>query len=488
MGLRSRLFLLLLIPVMTVIGGYGLLRVQVEERELVDEEQRRIAVTATALQVAVENALRDRQTADIERLLREVVAFQEEIDRIRIFDARLKLLLVSNPLDIGEDVPTEGLREAMKARQPVVFFQRRKGQRALFSLVPLRDRGGAVRGAMEIVRLAGTIDAKVRAARLEVVQRIAMLTVALGALMWIGMRQSVLRPIRRLMSGVQALAAGRPAPIPARGRDEFARLARAFNDMAARLAEAHRRLVAETEARLDLARQVRQAEQLVVAGRIASEVAHEIGTPLNIISGRAEYLLGELGSGSAAATHLRTIVVQIDRISGIIASLLDVVRPRKPDIRPVPVGPLLTSVVELLEPTARAKGLVLTTDFSPQAHVMADANQLQQVVINLLMNAIEATPAGGRIALAARPDARPGATPRVEIQVTDSGVGISAEHLPRVFDPFFTTKPPGQGTGLGLAICRDIVREHGGAIDVDSRVGGGTTVRAWWPAASPGDP
>ena len=484
LGLRAKLLLLLLTPVVITIGGYGLLRVQGEEQQLLDEEERRMAVTAKALQVAVENALRDRQISDIKRLLAEIVVFQEEIDRIRIFDVNLQPLLVSNPLAIGDHIPATGLTTAMAERQPVSFFQRQKGQLALYTFVPLRDRGEQVRGAMEIVRLATGINAKLRASRLEVIQRVGMLTAVLGLLIWVSVRQTVLGPIRRLMAGVHALAAGQPAPIRARGHDEFAQLAHAFNDMADRLAEAHRQLVAETETRLDLARQVRQAEQLAVAGRIASEVAHEIGTPLNIISGRAEYVLRELAPEDPKAIHLRTIVAQIDRISGIIASLLDLVRPRKPEIQDVRVAPLVTAVRELLQPTARRAGLVVSAELASELTVRADPNQLQQVVINLLVNAIEATPAGGRVAVRARAARLGDGQPGVELEVADSGTGIRREDVPRVFDPFFTTKPPGKGTGLGLAICRDIIREHGGSIELQSEVGAGTTVRVWLPVAA----
>jgi signal transduction histidine kinase len=481
-GLRARMLLLVLVPMTVALGAYGMIRLRQEEAELLTEERRRMALTATALQVAVENALRDRQIADIQRLLEEIVQFQEEIDRIRIFDAGLAPIVVSNPLAIGEDIRTADLRRAMETRQPVLFFRRQAGRRALYTLVPLRGPGDTVRGAMEIVRLAGGIDAKVAAARLEMVQRIGVLAAILGALLWVGLRQSVVMPIRRLMGGVRALAAGRPEPIPSRGHDELAELARAFNEMAVRLATTHRQLVAETETRLDLAGQVRQAEQLVVAGRIASEVAHEIGTPLNIISGRTELLLGEAGGDDGRGAHLGTILAQVDRIRGILTALLDVVRPRKAVIEVVRLEPLLGSVVELLRPTARARGLTLAAEIAAGSRVLADPNQLQQVVINLLMNALEATPAGGSVELRARQASRPGGEPGAELLVIDSGTGIPAEHLERVFDPFFTTKPPGQGTGLGLAICRDIVVQHAGSIEADSRPRGGTTIRVWLPA------
>jgi signal transduction histidine kinase len=482
MGLRLRLFLILVVPMCLAIGGYGWVRLQQEEFQLLAEEKRSMELTATALQVAVENALRDRQISDIRRLLDEIVTYQAAVDRIRIFDAKLESLVASKPLRISEEVPEHWLREAMAERHPVQFFQRRDGRRVLYTLVPLRGPRETLRGAMEIVHVAETVDARIAAARWEVFQRVGLLAVVLAVLVWVGVRRTVLMPIRRLMAGVTALQAGQPLALPVRGRHEFARLGRAFNEMAERLAEAHRRLVAEAEARLDLARQVRQAEKLAVAGRIASEVAHEIGTPLNVISGRAEYVLRDLPTEHSAAAHLRTIVAQIDRISGIIASLLDLVRPRKAEVQDVELRALLAPVLELLEPTAHKKGLAVALELPADLGLRADPNQLQQVAINLRVTAIEATPAGGRVDVRARPaagrDGRPGAT----LEVVDSGTGIRAEDIPRVFDPFFTTKPPGQGTGLGLAICRDIVREHGGTIELASTPGAGTTVRVWLPA------
>jgi signal transduction histidine kinase len=351
----------------------------------------------------------------------------------------------------------------------------------LSAFVALRDSGGTLVGAMEVVRLADHVDAKIRAARLDLGQRIGLLTLLVAVLLSVGARWSVILPVRRLMRGVEALAAGRSEPIGARGRDELAELARAFDEMAERLTAAQRQAVAESEARLDQARQLRQAERLAVAGRIASEVVHEIGTPLNIISGRAEQALRDLPDGDGRASALRTVLAQIDRIRGILTSLLDGVRPRKAEVQLVTLHQALAGLVDLLRPTARARGLQLTAAIDPEAQAMADPNQLQQVLLNLLMNAIEATPPGGRVSLEVRrataPDGRPGA----ELRVIDSGSGIPPEHQARVFDPFFTTKPPGQGTGLGLAIAQGIVTDHGGRIEVTSVVGRGSIFRVVLP-------
>jgi signal transduction histidine kinase len=137
----------------------------------------------------------------------------------------------------------------------------------------------------------------------------------------------------------------------------------------------------------------------------------------------------------------------------------------------------------LLRHAARARGIALVTSTSDDRipDLLADRGQVQQVLINLVLNSLEATPPGGRVEVSAQGMDR-GERSGAVISVTDTGPGISADVLPKIFDPFFTTKPQGQGTGLGLSICRDIVRTHGGEISVDSRVGDGATFRVWLPA------
>jgi two-component system NtrC family sensor kinase len=142
---------------------------------------------------------------------------------------------------------------------------------------------------------------------------------------------------------------------------------------------------------------------------------------------------------------------------------------------------LLERLVRLLDYMARRRGVTMGTKLAEDVpDVAADSGQVQQVLLNLLMNALEATPRDGTItveAWACPHDGRPGAA----VAVSDTGTGISPDALGRIFDPFYTTKPPGQGTGLGLAIARDIVRDHGGTLAVQSRVGVGTTFTLWLP-------
>jgi signal transduction histidine kinase len=228
---------------------------------------------------------------------------------------------------------------------------------------------------------------------------------------------------------------------------------------------------------------VRHAQTLAVAGRLATALAHEVGTPLNIISGRAEVLMQSLPRADRRREELGIIVGQIDRISGIIRALLDTVRPAKPEIQRVDLAVAVHRLLPLLRHAARRTSAALDAGMAePLPQVLADPNQLDQLLINLAVNAIEAVPEKGTVTIEAAAEARDGRD-GVALVVRDTGHGIPDELRARVFEPFFTTKPPGRGTGLGLTICRDIVKEHGGEIRVESSPGGGTAVSVWLPAA-----
>jgi two-component system, NtrC family, sensor kinase len=320
----------------------------------------------------------------------------------------------------------------------------------------------------------------VRSATWDIVVRLSLLVISMTVLTGLVLQREVLRPLSRLMEGITHLGRGESAtPLPVDRHDELGRVAEAFNTMAAQLQTARQDLLRETEHTLDLEQQLRHSATLAVAGRLASGVAHEIGTPLNIISGRAEFILQNLPAGDTRRDELNVIVGQIDRITAMIRSLLDTVRPVKPEIRSVVLKDLIDRLLLLLEYAARRHGVTLEVSIpSDLPAVRADRNQLQQVLINILMNAFEAARPTGRVQLSARRALR-GTRAGVEIAVQDSGPGIPAAIQTRVFEPFFSTKPPGEGTGLGLPICRDILKGLGGEISLQSEPGVGATFVVW---------
>ena len=485
MGLKLRLILILTIPAVLAVGVHGLLRIRQERAQLLEEDRQNMALTARAIQIAVENALRDRQISDVKRLLAEMVEQQEAIDRIRLFDRSLRPTLVSNPLSIVEGVPSDVFHRVMATGVPEGSYRTHGRRSVLYYVVPLRDRKGAVDGTMEIVHLAAGIDARLRAAANDIWIRLGLVQVVIVVLTATALQRQVLRPLSRLLAGIQSLGRGEPGPpLPVERRDELARVAEAFNEMAAQLEAARRRLLAEAERTLELEQHLRRTETLAVAGKLASALAHEVGTPLNIISGRAEFLQATAGLDESARKDLGVIGDQIDRISKIIRSMLDTVRLQKLEIQPTPLADIVDRVFPLLRHAARRHGVTLATAIPDELpRMVADPGQMQQVLINLVLNALDATPPGGVVEIGARPEDS-GGRAGVAVAVRDTGPGIPNELKPRLFEPFFTTKPAGQGTGLGLAICRDIVRAHGGEIRVESQPGAGATFIVWIPAAA----
>jgi PAS domain S-box-containing protein len=240
--------------------------------------------------------------------------------------------------------------------------------------------------------------------------------------------------------------------------------------------------------RLTLERQVRQAEKLAAIGQLASGLAHEIGTPLNVIAGRAEYMLRKMPTGDPLRENLEPIIHQIERITRIVSRLLSFTRTAPLEKRPIRVGAMLSALLAFFEHQMdqhRIGGSLDCPETIPE--ILADPDQIQQVCFNVVHNAIQAMPQGGRLAVQVRrtvPRKRredPVGDQFIRIAFEDTGVGIPSEHLPKVFDPFFTTKEVGQGTGLGLAVSYGIVRNHGGWMDVKSEVGRGSVFNVYLP-------
>lgn len=214
----------------------------------------------------------------------------------------------------------------------------------------------------------------------------------------------------------------------------------------------------------------RAAEQLASIGTLVAGLAHEIGTPMGVIQGHAKLLESKL-TDEQARWRLQTIQDQIARISRIIQSLLNMARPHRATGAPVALAPLLDNTLAFLREKLARREIVAIRELGEVPSIRGDPERLQQLFLNLFLNAADAMPDGGELRVALRPRG----AGEVEVAVSDTGSGIAEEDLARVFDPFYTTKAAGHGHGLGLAVARTIVGDHGGDIEVHSEAGGGTT-------------
>lgn len=318
---------------------------------------------------------------------------------------------------------------------------------------------------------------------------VVVTTVMVGALA----SRFVSRPITKLLRGIDDVAKGDLSHVILSERDdEIGAIATRFNEMTFSLRESRAETERQNEAKLALEQRVGQSEKLATIGQLAAEIAHEVGTPLNVIAGRARSIQKKKEDPEAVEKNAGIVAEQTARITRIIQRLLDFTR-RKVGANErgdVSVNQLIDMTVELLSgQLAHAHVKTVLEHGEPPPRVTGDLDRLQQVLINLLLNAVQAMPDGGALTIGSRAvkRTRPGLEDNAEqafvaISVSDTGVGIPAEIKDKIFDPFYTTKEGRGGTGLGLAVCSGIVKEHDGWIDVEDHAGGGTVFHVYLPA------
>jgi signal transduction histidine kinase len=318
---------------------------------------------------------------------------------------------------------------------------------------------------------------------------VSVTTLMVGALA----SRLVSRPITKLLTGIDDVAKGDLSHVILAERDdEIGQIATRFNEMTFSLRESRAETQRQNEAKLALEQRLGQTEKLATIGQLAAEIAHEVGTPLNVIAGRARSIQRKSKDPEAVEKNAQIVAEQTARITRIIQRLLDFTRRKvgttgKAEVN---LNELSLTTMELLAGQFSAAKVHTRLDRAEGLpRVAGDPDRLQQVMINLMLNAVQAMPDGGSLAVETRAvrRTRPGLEgsaeqPFVTFSVRDTGIGVPDEIRDKIFDPFYTTKDGQGGTGLGLAVCSGIVKEHDGWIDVEPNEGGGTVFRVYLPA------
>ena len=355
-----------------------------------------------------------------------------------------------------------------------------------------REEDRTVLGMLEISTSASAFDATAgdySRALILVILIVLVTTVMVGALA----SRFVSRPITKLLRGIDDVAKGDLSHVILSERDdEIGAIATRFNEMTFSLRESRTETQRENEAKLALEQRLGQTEKLATIGQLAAEIAHEVGTPLNVIAGRARSIQKKAKDPEAVEKNAEIVAEQTARITRIIQRLLDFTRRKvgATERAAVNLNELASSTVELLSGQFSIAKVRTRVDKEPELpKIPGDTDRLQQVLINLLLNAVQAMPEGGfltienRTVSRTRPGLETGADQRfVRCSVADTGIGIPPAIKDKIFDPFYTTKEGSGGTGLGLAVCSGIVKEHDGWIEVDDGPSGGTVFRVYLPA------
>ena len=471
-------------------------------------------------------AMLQNQPAYVDRIIHDVAA-QGQIARVRILSNDGKIIFSTYTPEVGQ-------AEDRKATTCLQCDQ----SKPLSSQVPAGDRtwtfknlaGQSFLGSMEVIRnepscynaachhhsqatpVLGVVAIDYSLDDINNKLRTSMLGIAGFSVGFIGLaallvgffvHRLVYIPLHDLETGAQRLSAGNlDQPIPVRSGDEFGKLASSFNIMtdALRMSRAElqdwaRNLEQKVEERTQELRRAQaetmRGEKLASVGLLASGVAHELNNPLTGILTFSHLMRQKLPDKSADAEDMDLVIRETKRCAAIIKRLLDFAREKSPEKKFTDLSQVIDDTVRIVEKPAHLRDIEITLDLDRTLPpIWIDADQIKQVIMNMLVNAQHAVEEKGSITVATRRanDPRVAATesrPMVAISIVDTGCGIPEKNLKRIFDPFFTSKDVGKGTGLGLSVSHGIVEAHGGFIEVQSKVDEGSTFRVYLPLTAP---
>ncbi len=464
-SLLGRLLAAYLLPTLALLAAFGYLAYRVTERSLEDSLGRRLTgiAQAAATQILPESVqflvAGDDESRTGQRLVRKLRHLQQRtrVARIFILDADLRGRSdTQQSMRIGDryyhaEADRSELRRVFAGEEASSVLFTGEDRRAYKTgYAPIHGEGG---GVVAAIGVEGSAEFYVVLARLRNYLLLSGGIVAvLVALVSLLVARRITRPLRRLAGEAERIGAGElEQPIPVTSRDEVGLLAATMNEMRQGLFERDQHM------------------QLMLSG-----IAHEVRNPLGGIELFSGLLRDDLQGSPEQLQHVQRIERELAYLKKVVGDFLDYARRSPPALQRADLRAIASEVVEILAKDAAERELTVSADGAATAPVRCDPEQLRRVLINLARNAIQATPAGGRVTL--RLTAEGG---DCACAVEDTGSGIAPDVLPRVFTPFFTTRE--KGTGLVLALAKKIVDDHGGALEVQSEPGKGSSFRVTLP-------
>ncbi len=486
--------LVLLVGVVMVLSTWWTLNVH--EGHMLRATEDKVRAVAEAIEQGIYVVMREGRSHDVQRIL-EGMRHDPDIQRVIIFDTNGKILRSSQPDLVGRILDRRRLSRYLDQPDSTVHELREDGRMIQSVVKKIRNRPEcfACHGSQTTVNGILHVDMSFQKTQeqLAEMERSALWmmlftagVLAIGGGILIG--HLVERPVASLMRGMTEVESGNLETRADLGtRDEIGRLADSFNTMVEKLKAARAEIEVYHQHRLA------RAERLATLGEVAASLAHEIKNPLAGIAGAVQVMAEELPEADARKEIMQEILTQVRRLDRTTQDLLAFARPGTPDVEPCDIHQVLDRVLILLAENPEAKQMRVLRAYDPAVPLFqADGKQLRQVFLNLILNAVQAMPAGGQITLqtavhngASGDGAEPTMhAPMVEVAVTDTGPGIPSNALKEIFTPFVTTKR--RGTGLGLSVSRRIVQDHKGWITAESRDGQGATFRVFLPLDSSG--
>jgi signal transduction histidine kinase len=484
----TRITLTTSLVVTATLAAYAVISVRGQRAELEGQLESHAREIAGPLRVALEARRLTSWPTDATEL-NPTLGRTADTWRVQLLDATSAPAADAPPTGAAQ---IERLRRLLALRSAVVELGDVGGRPTFIYLEPVRGPARIV-GAIEVSRDMAFVDSVLAEESLRTIVTTGLLVGLVVLAISISMRRGISRPIDKLIAGIDDVARGDLSHVLlAEREDEIGALAARWNEMTQSLRDARAETRRGVEERLALETHLRDAAQLATIGQLAAEIAHEVGTPLNVVTGRARAMVKKVDDPEAVRKNASIIAEQAGRITRIIQRLLDVARRQvgKSERADVDLNRLATDTLELLEYQLGSARVEARAQLERGlGAVPGHRDQLQQVLLNLYMNAVEAMPHGGTLAVRTRFVARrrPGLEVDPErqyavIEVADTGVGIGEKERAKIFEAFYTSKAERGGTGLGLAVAHGIVKDHDGWIEIDDHAPGpGTVFRVFLP-------
>jgi two-component system, NtrC family, sensor kinase len=480
LSLRAALALRTLLPLFVILGTASALILYTMEREVENRMKEDVELVARGLRLPVVHALEREREGTLSQALRSALEIR------RLYSAHIYGPQGQHLLSLGPglgDEPPHRVADMVQVGEEVGEYGLAGGLRVYSYFVPLADQWGQSLGVLHLTRRRADIDASIHRLRLQVGGLFLLGMGLMGVLVLRGHHRAVVRPVDRLGESMARVRGGdRNHRATVEGPTELAGLARSFNSMLAAMQNAEAELTARRREQARLERELAEAEKLAAVGELAGGVAHELGSPLSVIDGKAQRMLRQEGLPAGIRTQLDTVRGEVRRMEGIIRQLLEFGRQDTGRRRRVQVEQVLRGAVEASSELARRRGVAVTLEVDGGVPMVeADPRRLEEAVTNLLVNACHAAGEGeeeGRVRIRCTPDGE-----WVRVEVDDDGPGIPTELASRIFEPFFTTKATGEGTGLGLAVVHGVVEGMGGSVSVERSTLGGARFLVRLPTA-----
>lgn len=474
----------------TIFGVFSYFIITSQQRALISQVEHNAHQLSETIKSSTKYDMLLNRREDVHRII-DTIGMQEGIEKVRIFNKEGEIIYSPDKSEIGSmvDKRAEACYACHTADQPLeklTIPERSRifganGSKNLGIIDPIYNEASCwqadchaheasqkVLGVLDVTMSLDEVEQQIAGNEMKMVIFTLSAILIISLLLWFLIQVFVGKPINQLVKATNIVAEGNlDYKIRISKNDELGHLARSFNQMTEKLAEVQQQLY--------------QSQKLASLGRLAAGVAHEINNPLTGVLTYSSYLLKRNGANDEMKADLEVIVRETKRCREIVKGLLDFSRQMPAKKTNVNLNDVLKQSLHILDNQLRLKNITVEKNFDEKLpEISADANQMQQVFINLFVNAIDAMGDGGGKLFLASNLRRGDNKKQIEIQIRDTGSGIAKENLSKIFEPFYTTKGQ-KGTGLGLAVVWGIIEKHGGKIDVESEAGKGATFKIYLP-------